>query len=101
MASPTLPKFPFMILEGKRWSARLDVPKDAREQIGQRVLKFSTGLTDPFQAYKKAEPVIAGWRRQIETARGQRDTSMTSACRRSTSRGSTPPDSPARKRRLG
>jgi hypothetical protein len=72
MASPTVPKFPFMILEGKRWSARLDVPKDVRGQIGQRVMKFSTGLTDPYQAYRKAEPVIAGWKRPFEATRGQR-----------------------------
>jgi integrase len=75
MASPTVPKFPFMVPEGKRWSARMDVPAALREQLGKRVFKFSTGETDPFKAYSKARPIIEGWQRTIRAAKSGRDAS--------------------------
>ncbi len=51
------------------WVVRLTVPPDVQGVLGRKLFSWSTGETDAARAAVKADPVLAGWRREIEAAR--------------------------------
>ena len=62
-------QFPYLTKRDHKWFARLTVPHDVRHVIGQNMFSAPTGERDPTEAYTKAQPILAAWRRRIETAR--------------------------------
>jgi integrase len=63
-------KYPYLDLMKSTWFVRLAVPADVQPVIGAKVFKESTHESDPDKANAVAAPILAGWRRRIQTARG-------------------------------
>ena len=50
-------RYPDLVLDRRRWMARLIVPADVRSVIGQSVFKVSTGETDEHRTFRDVSTV--------------------------------------------
>jgi integrase len=69
MATITLPH---LTQRRRVWYARLQVPEALRLLVGKSVLIQTTGHTDPLKAAEVARRIVAGWKRDLDEARGIR-----------------------------
>ncbi|MBK1658234.1 tyrosine-type recombinase/integrase [Paracraurococcus ruber] len=64
----------FLELQRRRWYAVWDVPQDCRHAFnGKKRLKLSLGVDSRREALARVGPVVAGWKRTAEQARGGGD----------------------------
>ncbi len=59
-----------LLLKHNTYYARLDIPKDVREQFGRREFKQSLKTGNKQTALVRVGPVVAAWKQQISNARG-------------------------------
>src|SRR5689334_7481049 len=64
---------------GNVWYATLHVPQDVRQQIGFSKFFQSLKTTDKRTAEPRAAVLVAGWKAQIQQARGNSDPFITQA----------------------
>jgi integrase len=67
-------KFPHLSQKHRKQILRLPIPKPQQGSLGRKMFRAVMPQTDPQSAYIASLPIIADWRRQIETAKtGSRD----------------------------